>query len=279
MAAALTRYARAGRSMRASGGWLRSLLGLVLIALLFRSLVVAPFTIPSGSMLPQLWVGDYLLVAKWPYGYSRFSFPFAQPAFAGRLFARLPERGDIILFKHPGDHGEVLVKRVIGLPGDRVGVNGGMLLVNRQRVPRELIAPFALPISANSPCRVASGATPMVTRTQDGSRQCRYPAYRETLPGGRSYVVLDQIDLPAFDDFAEVMVPPGRLFLLGDNRDDSSDSRLPLAAGGIGMLPLDHLIGRALVIYWSTDGSADLARPWTWLPALRGARVGRMVSA
>lgn len=273
MAAGSTRYSPAGRSP-GPGGRLRPLLALALLALLLRSLVVAPFSIPSGSMLPALWVGDYLLVAKWPYGYSRFSFPFGQPAFAGRLFGRPPERGDIAVFKHPNGGGEALVKRVVGLPGDRVAVAGGTLLINRRPVPRGAVAPFALPISANSPCRVADGATAMIRPAADGARLCLYPAYRESLPGGRSFLVLDQVEMPAVDDFDEVTVPPGRLFMLGDNRDDSSDSRLSLAAGGLGTVPIDHLIGRALVTYWSTDGSADWARPWTWLPALRSARVG-----
>jgi len=256
-----------------AGGMLKFLLLLALAAWAFRSFIVAPFNIPSGSMLPTLYVGDYLLVAKWPYGYSRYSFPFTFPPFEGRILSHLPKRGDVAVFRPPGSDSD-FVKRVIGLPGDTIEVRGGMLVLNGRALPRQELPPFAMPISANSPCKVVPPASPFVTSLANGQDFCLYPAYRETLPGGPSYAVLDQIDNPRADEFAAVKVPAGHVFMMGDNRDDSLDSRFSPAEGGIGLVPLENLLGRALVTFWSTDGSASYAKPWTWFTALRGSRVG-----
>jgi len=255
-----------------TGGTLRYLLLLALFAWAFRSFVVAPFSIPSGSMLPTLYIGDYLAVAKWPYGYSRFSFPFNIPSFSGRILSNLPARGDVAVFRPPGGDME-FVKRVIGLPGDTVEVRGGMLILNGRNLPREALRPFAMPISPNSPCKVVPPAQPMIAGVQ-GAFRCLYPAYRETLPGGPTYTVLDQIESPRADDFAPVKVPAGHIFLMGDNRDDSLDSRFATAEGGIGMVPVENLVGRALFTFWSTDGSSSYVKPWTWFTALRGKRIG-----
>jgi signal peptidase I len=255
------------------GGLLRFLLLLALAAWAFRSLVVAPFNIPSGSMLPTLYIGDYLLVAKWPYGYSRYSFPFAFPPIKGRILAHLPKRGDVAVFRAPGTDKD-FVKRVIGLPGDTIAVQDGMLVLNGRPITRQELKPFAVPMSDNSPCKVVPPATPMVTSLGPGRNYCLYPAYRETLPGGPSYAVLDQVDNPRADDFPAVKVPPGQLFLMGDNRDDSLDSRFSPSEGGIGFVPVENLVGRALVTFWSTDGSASYVKPWTWFTALRGNRIG-----
>ncbi|MFL6751988.1 MAG: signal peptidase I [Sphingomicrobium sp.] len=254
------------------GGLLRFILTLVVVAWLLRSFIVAPFSIPSGSMLPTLYVGDYLMVAKWPYGYSRYSFLFGFPPIHGRIFARLPKRGDVVVFRHPSEDAD-LIKRVIGLPGDTVEVRAGKLVLNGRAVARQKLRPFASPISPNSPCKTVPPAVPVVT-SAGGEARCLYPAYRESLPDGPSYAVLDQTDSSPADDFPEVRVPPGHVFLMGDNRDDSLDSRYPPAAGGIGMVPIDNLVGRALVTFWSTDGSASYARPWTWFTALRARRIG-----
>lgn len=260
-----------GRPKR-EGGLVRLLLVVLLLAWAVRSLIVAPFSIPSGSMLPTLLIGDYVFVAKWPYGYSRYSFPFGIPPFEGRIMTDLPDRGDVVVFRAPGEResGD-FIKRAIGRPGDTVEVRGGMLVLNGRAIPREPEGFVEIPITANSPCRVVPGATPQVSG--DGLA-CRYPAYRETLPDGTSYLVLDQVDNPRADDLGPTLVPDGHVFLMGDNRDDSLDSRYSPAEGGIGLVPVENLIGRGFFIFWSTNGSAEYAKPWTWFEALRTGRIG-----
>jgi signal peptidase I len=239
---------------------------------MLRSFIVQPFYIPSGSMLPSLYVGDYLIVTKWPYGYSRYSFPFGQPAFHGRLVARLPHRGDVAVFRHPVENSD-LIKRVIGLPGDTVEVRGGQLILNGKLVARKPLPPVRITLSPNSPCRVVPPAEPNVV-TVNEQPACVYHAFLETLPGGPSYTVLDQVAAGPADNFPAVRVPAGHVFLMGDNRDDSLDSRFPTIEGGVGMLPLENLVGRAQFTFWSTDGHASYLKPWTWFTALRGTRVG-----
>ncbi len=265
--------ARPDAKSKDNGGW-RSLLLFVLAAWLLRSVIVAPFSIPSGSMLPTMAIGDHLFVHKWPYGISRFSFPFQFPRFEGRLFAHLPERGDIVMFRPPGQEDVDFVKRVIGLPGDTIAVSGGRVTLNGMPLTRESAGMTAVRVSANSPCRVVAGATPIIRPSSDGGRDCLYPAFRETLPGGRSYLTLDQVDTSPGDEFAETTVPTGHVFMMGDNRDDSLDSRFSPFVGGVGLVPVENLVGRASRRYWSTDGSAELIKPWTWFSALRGNRIG-----
>ena len=255
-------------------GTVRSLALFALAAWALRSLVIAPFSIPSGSMLPTMYIGDYLFVHKWPYGYSRFSFPFQFPSFEGRIFAGLPDRGDIIIFRPPGQEDADFVKRVIGLPGDTVAVSGGVVTLNGRPIDRRSAGFLAIPISANSPCRTVEGAVPMVRQAVGGGTECLYPAYRETLPNGPSYLTLDQVDTAPADEFAAVVVPAGHLFMMGDNRDDSLDSRYSPYEGGVGLVPLDHVVGRASARFWSTDGSAEWLKPWTWFSALRAGRIG-----
>jgi len=262
----------ADKSKDDRGSLTRFVLTLVILAWALRSFVIAPFSIPSGSMLPTLYIGDYLAVAKWPYGYSRYSFPFDFPSFSGRVLSALPRRGDVVVFRHPTEDAD-LIKRVIGLPGDTVEMRGGALILNGQKAQRDEIPAYQMPISANSPCKVVPPATPVVAQTDDAAA-CIYPAYRETLPGGPSYTVLDQVDNGPADNFGPVRVPPGRIFLMGDNRDDSLDSRFGSVEGGIAMVPVENLIGRAVMTFWSTDGSASYAKPWTWFTALRGHRIG-----
>lgn len=254
------------------GSLLRFIFTVVLIAWAFRSLVGAPFNIPSGSMLPTLYIGDYLAVSKWPYGYSRYSFPLGLPAFKGRILGRLPSRGDVVVFRHPVENSD-LIKRVIGLPGDVIEMRQGQLILNHSPVLRRLLPPAKVPVTANSPCRAVPPATPRVVLVS-GTPACIYRAYLETLPGGPSYTVLDQIDDGPADDFPEIRVPAGHVFLMGDNRDDSLDSRYPTYEGGVGMLPVENVIGRASFSFWSTDGRASWFKPWTWFPALRGSRIG-----
>jgi signal peptidase I len=274
----ISRRSRKGRARPSTetrkesvGGLIRFVLLVVLLAWGLRSFVVQPFSIPSSSMLPTLYIGDYLFVAKWPYGYSRYSFPFGFPSFEGRVPSGLPARGDVVVFRHPGDNID-LIKRVIGLPGDRVEVRGGVLIINGKAVGRSELPPVRVPISPNSPCKVAPGAAPVVASA--GGTACVYPAWRETLPGGPSYTILDQVDDGPGDDFPPTTVPAGHLFLMGDNRDDSGDSRFETYESGIGMVPAENLVGRAMVTFWSTDGSASYWKPWTWFTALRGGRVG-----
>jgi len=257
---------------------LRSLAIFAIAAWALRSLVVAPFSIPSGSMLPSLYIGDYLYVHKWPYGYSRFSFPFQFPTFEGRMLGGTPERGDIVVFRPPGQEESDFIKRVIGLPGDSVAVTGGAVILNGRPLQRQSAGMVAVSISPNSPCRVVEGATPMVRTGAESARECLFPAYRETLPGGPTYLTLDQVDSARADDVAPIAVPAGHLFLMGDNRDDSLDSRYSRFEGGVGLVPLDHLVGRASARFWSTDGNAEWLRPWTWFSALRADRVGGFTS-
>src|SRR3954471_6005089 len=203
------RAPRRERGRESAWSLARFLLTLAILAWALRSFLVAPFSIPSGSMLPTLYIGDYLVVAKWPYGYSRYSFPFGFPSFGGRLFGHLPARGDVVVFRHPDEDGD-LIKRVIGLPGDRVQVRGGRLILNGRAITRQKMPPYAMPVSANSPCRVVPPANPVVTAVRD-QPYCLFQAYRETLPNGRSYTVLDQVDGGPADDFGPVTVTPGRV--------------------------------------------------------------------
>jgi signal peptidase I len=225
-------------------------------------------------MLPTMLPGDYLFVSKWNYGYSRFSFPGRIPSFDGRVFATLPERGDIVVFKRPDAIGADWVKRVVGLPGETIEVRGGILVINGRPVTRTNRNPVTLAASPSVPCRAPYGAL-QARMNVAGDDVCRYRAFHETLPNGRRYTILDQIDSGPGDRFGPKRVPPNHVFLMGDNRDDSSDSRFTLAEGGIGAVPLDRLVGRATIIFWSTDGTAHYSKPWTWISALRGARIGQ----
>ncbi len=254
-------------------GW-RTLLLFVIAAWLIRSLLFAPFSIPSGSMLPTMAIGDHLFVHKWPYGISKFSFPFQFPSFEGRLFATYPKRGDIVVFRPPGQENVDFIKRVIGLPGDTIAVSGGRLSLNGAPVAHQSAGMIAIAVTANSPCRVVPGATAMIRPGPDGEQSCLYPAVRETLPGGPSYLTIDQVDTAPGDEFALITVPAGHVFMMGDNRDDSLDSRFSPYIGGVGLVPIENLVGRASRRYWSTDGSAELIKPWTWFTALRGDRIG-----
>ena len=246
------------------------LLKLVLIVVVFRSFVFSPFNIPSESMLPRLMNGDYLLAAKWPYGFSKYSLPFSLPLLPGRYFAHQPERGDVVIFKAPPLDDVDYIKRVIGLPGDQIQVIGGQVNINGKPVPKVRIADFEAPISPNTHCYLPQ----FEASRPDGSHYCHYPRYRETLPGGRSYNVLD-LGITPQDNTAPIIVPEGHLFMMGDNRDNSLDSRFPAVPGqGIGMVPQDNLIGKASIMMFSTNGSAEWLKPWTWFTAARWKRIG-----
>lgn len=238
------------------------LLKLALFVAVLRSFVFAPFSIPSESMMPRLLVGDYLVVTKWPYGFSRHSLPFSVPLISGRVFAKLPERGDVIVFKEPPEDRVDVIKRVIGLPGDLLQMRGGQLFINNRPVPKVRVADLVIPVSPNTRC---------LTPQSNQGTSCRYARYREALPNGKSYDVLDFGAYPA-DDTGVYRVPAGQLFLMGDNRDDSADSRYE--AGGFGFVPLENVVGRASLSVYSTDGSAHYLKPWTWFSAARWSRIG-----
>jgi signal peptidase I len=248
----------------------KTIVGAVLIALFLRSFGYEPFNIPSESMLPRLLVGDYLFVAKWPYGYSRYSFPLGPPIFDGRIGGSSPERGDIAVFKDPRDDRTDFIKRVIGMPGDIIQMRGGVLSINGVEVPKRRVDDFLAPISEHMSCMTGErfvGA--------DGGEMCRYPQFEETLPGGRTYRVLDTNPLSRGDDTAPFVVPAGHYFMMGDNRDNSADSRFGYAEDGISFVPAENLVGRAEIMFFSTDGSSSWLLPWTWLTAARWERIGR----
>ncbi|MBL0924051.1 MAG: signal peptidase I [Sphingomonadaceae bacterium] len=258
------------------------LLKLALFVFILRSFIVSPFNIPSESMQPRLLIGDYLLVAKWPYGYSRYSMPFSLPIIPGRIFASQPERGDVVVFKAPPTLRDDYIKRVIGLPGDVIQMRDGILEINGVAVKKERIADFVIPVTDNMKDAAALEGTPFPCfkpafeeRAKAGGTQCRYPRYVETLPGGRSYEILDLEDGLPGDDTEAFVVEEDQVFLMGDNRDRSADSRFPADGKAIGIVPQKYLVGKALVSVFSTDGSARWLLPWTWFSAARWDRIGQ----
>ncbi len=249
----------------------RFLLKLALIVFILRSFLFAPFSIPSESMLPRLLIGDYLFVSKWDYGYSRWSLPLGLPLIPGRIFGRDPTRGDTVVFRSMGPDDHDVIKRVIGLPGDTIQVAHSQVILNGRAIPKQRIADFVLPLSPNFDASKCGAAFQNVDAK--GVAVCRYPQYRETLPNGQAYRVIDQRTNPEADDTGLYTVPAGNVFLMGDNRDDSADSRFPVPQG-MGYIPMERIEGKAVVGFFSTDGSASYLLPWTWFSAARWSRIG-----
>ncbi|MBD58716.1 MAG: signal peptidase I [Citromicrobium sp.] len=262
----------------AKGGRLASLLTLVLVVALFaltvRTFAVSLFTIPSESMLPRLMPGDTIAAQKWPFGYSSNSLPFDLPLIPGRWFAAEPQRGDIVIFKHPVDHTDY-VKRVIGLPGDEVELRDGYVILNGQTLSQSATDDAIVPVTPNSPCGWGGREEARPPNAEEaGGADCRYTRNREYLPSGVSYEVIDY-GKTMQDNWGPRLVPDGTMFLLGDNRDNSMDSRFPaVPGGGIGMVSQDLLVGKAGAILWSTDGTGSWLDPGSWLSGLRRQRTG-----
>ena len=250
----------------------------VLIAVLaFHSLVAKPFYIPSESMMPGLLTGDRLVVTKYPYGWSWVSPSFhVIPPMKGRLFGHMPKRGDIVIVTPPGTRTDY-IKRVIGLPGDTLRMVDGQLYINGQAVKRQVLPPDMIPIDVNSPC--GSDHDPALydfrVRGSDGKMYCRVPVVRETLPDGHSYETVELGRSPE-DNFGPVTIPADHVWLMGDNRDDSADSRVPEWQGGLGgAVPWENIGGRAEFITFSLNGTSTWWNPISWIEALRPGRAGK----
>ncbi|HVM77840.1 MAG TPA: signal peptidase I [Stellaceae bacterium] len=263
------------KQVRAASGFgevIRTILYALLIAIVVRTFAYEPFNIPSGSMIPTLLVGDYLFVSKFSYGYSRYSFPFWPPPFSGRFFGGEPQRGDVIVFKWPGDNSTDYIKRLVGLPGDRIQVTGGVLYVNGVPAKRTWIGKFT---------------------DEEGSSSMERQEYEEVLPNGVRHPILlsDAESRPAPTDCpintfrspngpentCVYVVPQGMYFMMGDNRDNSADSRIALNDRGVGFVPAENLIGRAEFIFFSTDGSASWWEVWKWPLAIRYDRLFKAI--
>lgn len=222
----------------------------LLIAVVIRTFLFQPFNIPSGSMMDTLLIGDYLFVNKFSYGYSRYSFPFGAAPFSGRVLASHPERGDVAVFKLPADNSTDFIKRVIGLPGDKIQVLDGVLQINGVPVPRRKIDDFV--------------------DTDKSGKTIRIPRYVETLPNGVSYEVLDADPDGFWDNTRVYEVPAGHYFMMGDNRDNSSDSRV---LSYVGYVPYENFVGRASIIFFSIREEAPVWQIWRWPWDVRWNRI------
>lgn len=259
------------------GSWgklIRDIVVILLLVLGIHSCIAKPFYIPSDSMMPVLRNGDRLIVSKYPYGwsYSSVSFHLA-PKMAGRLFGKLPERGDIVVLEHPVTRIDY-IKRVIGLPGDTIELRNGELSINGKPVKREVQPLLSIPADANTP-GPDSSLFRFITRGADGRTVLELPIVRETLPGGATFDTIDMGPGYTTDDYGPIKVPADHVFLMGDNRDGSADSRVSTDRKGLGgPVPFDAIAGRAEIISFSTDGTAQWYNPLSWFQALRSGRAG-----
>ena len=226
----------------------------LIIALIIRTFLFQPFNIPSGSMKETLLVGDYLFVSKYTYGYSRYSIPFSPPLFSGRIWEGTPVRGDIVVFRLPKDDTTDYIKRVIGLPGDRIQMIDGLLHINGEPVKRERVEDFI--------------------ENEEGGRTTRVKRWRETLPNGVSYTTLDLIDNGFYDNTPVYDVPAGQYFMMGDNRDNSTDSRV---LSQVGYVPLQNLVGKAQIIFFSIQEGERAWELWRWPWSVRWGRLFSIV--
>ena len=253
----------------------KGLLWVLLAVLLFHSFIAKPFYIPSESMMPRLLRGDRLVVSKYPYGWSWVSPSFhIFPHWQGRLLGKMPERGDIVIVTPPGQSDDY-IKRVIGLPGDTVEVRNGRLVLNGKPVKAEKRPPVMVPVDANVPCGIEFSGFQVIEA--DGRAYCRLPIVRETLPNGVTYDTIDLENESSGNRFAPVRVPAGHVFLMGDNRDRSADSRFNLGPpenGLGGPVPWENLGGRAEFITFSLDGTTEIFNPVSWFQAFRSGRAG-----
>ena len=238
-----------------SGGWLDNIKTIVyagLIAVAIRTVAFEPFNIPSGSMIPTLLVGDYLFVSKFAYGFSRYSIPFSPDLFSGRIFGSLPKRGDVVVFKNEHDDYADYIKRIVGLPGDHIQVRDGVLYINGQPAARHPLG--------------------TIIATDENGASIAEQEYNETLPGGVTHVIAKMGDEGFQNNTPDYVVPPGNLFAMGDNRDNSLDSRF-MEGRGVGFLPVENLVGRAEFIFFSIDGRDPWWEVWQWPFEIRWNRL------
>ena len=244
---------------RKEGGFaetVRVVVHALLIAVVIRTFLFQPFNIPSGSMMATLLIGDYLFVSKYTYGYSRYSFPFSPPLFTGRdpILGKGPQRGDVVVFRLPRDDSTDYIKRVIGLPGDRIQMIDGVLNINGQPIKRERAEDYV--------------------GTEDGPGIKRIKRWKETLPNGVVYYTLDLVDNSFYDNTPVYAVPADHYFMMGDNRDNSTDSRV---LSQVGYVPIDNIVGRAEIIFFSVGDGEAAWKVWRWPWVVRWGRLFSIV--